>query len=185
MKNPVLTPREMFDILAKERGWMFNPGGQVILDEARGGAAAGGALGGQAVFALAQVVDKNGEPVELARGEYLNGGDHGEERALRALEKHMPPNTALQGGKLTVLVDQKPCCRHRHDCRGKLQSYALRKGLFLEIWLPVRPKARGTGNVTPKTAMRTSMRTRVPGWDLYLYRPEIDEPCCVQAGKGS
>ena len=87
MKNPVLTPREMFDILAKERGWMFNPGGQVILDEARGGAAAGGALGGQAVFALAQVVDKNGEPVELARGEYLNGGDHGEERAGGALPR--------------------------------------------------------------------------------------------------
>ena len=185
MQNPVLTPQEMFDILARERGWMFNAGGQIIWDQARGGAAAGGPLGGQAVFALAQVVDKNGEPIELARGEYLNGGYHAEERALKALEKHIAPNAALQGGKLTVLVDQVPCCGHRHDCRGKLQSYAFRKGLTLEIWLPTRPKVRGAGNVAPKTAMRTSMQTRVPGWHLELYRPEVDEPCCRQGRKAT
>jgi hypothetical protein len=95
----------------------------------------------------------------------------------------MPSNLDLRGGTMTVVIDQVPCCRHRHNCRGRLQSYAARHGLTLAIWLPTRPPVRGGGAVRPKTAMQTSMQTTVPPWRLERYFPEMDEPCC-EAGNG-
>jgi hypothetical protein len=38
MDNPTLIPMRMFKIIVMERGWMFNPGGEIIWDERIGGA---------------------------------------------------------------------------------------------------------------------------------------------------
>jgi len=170
----------MFELIARERAWMFNPGGQIIWDERQTGAAAGGRRAGQAVFALVQVTDQNDQSIELARGEFIERGDHAEERAINALKRHLPPDLSLSGGLMTVLVDQVPCCVHRHNCRGKLQEFADRKGLRLEVWVPTRPSIRGTSWVRPKTAMKSSMRATVPGWSLVQYQAIGDHPCCEE-----
>ena len=100
---------------------------------------------------------------------------------LKSLPSPLPPLLSIRGFPASSLGDlRSPLTNTYHVCRGKLQSYAFRKGLTLEIWLPTRPKVRGAGNVAPKTAMRTSIQTRVPGWHLELYRPKVDKPCCGQ-----
>jgi len=60
----------MFHIVARERAWMFNPsGGQVIWDEATGGAAAGGRAAGDSTFAVVQLTDS--KPTVSSAKNYL------------------------------------------------------------------------------------------------------------------
>ena len=175
MDNATLTPMEMFNIIARERGWMFNPGGgQVIWDEARGGAAAGGPAAADSTLALVQLTDSNGKSIILARGDHLRVKGlrehyHAEEKAINTLKQKIAYDQKFPGGKMTVVVDQVPCTPKKHDCRGKLKAYAAQHELNLEVWLPRRSTKRGTATVSPKTATMTSMRTGYPDVEIVLW----------------
>jgi hypothetical protein len=179
----------MFDIIVRERGWMFSPGGaRAIWDEANAGAAAGGRRAGSSVFALIQVADGAGNVFALARGDHVhiqhliekhhydrnNEHYHAEEKALNTLKRIIPENRDLHGGTMIVIVDQIPCDSKKHDCRRQLRDYAQSHKLELEVWLPTRDSVRGLGAVSPKTATRTSMRTGYPEVVLVRWRPEQD-----------
>lgn len=170
MQNPTLTPEELFELLARERGWVFNPGAcHVNWDPTETGAAAGGRHAGQSVFALIQVTDRQGRSVALARGEYIGGGErHAEEKAIAALNNIIPLGADLRGGTMTVVLDQEPCSPDRRDCLGHLRDYANTRGLKLEIWLPTRQRVVGQGEVAPRTAMMTSMIPGMPELSLRM-----------------
>jgi len=175
VENATLTPIAMFHIVARERAWMFNPsGGQVIWDEATGGAAAGGRAAGDSTFAVVQLTDSNGKSIILARGDHLRVKGlrehyHAEEKAINTLKQTFGDDKKFPGGKMTVVVDQVPCPPEKHDCRGKLKAYAAQHELSLEVWLPRRSAMRGTATVRPKTATSTSMRTGYPDVELVLW----------------
>ena len=180
MNNPNLTPMQMFEIIARERGWMFNPGGgKVNPDERTAGAAAGGASGADSTFALIQITDGNGDSVILARGDHLRVKGfrehyHAEEKAINTLKQRLPDGQKIPGGFMTVVVDQVPCSPTKHDCRRQLKDFASVRDLRLGIWLPQRSKVRGAGNVSPKTATMTSMRTGFPNINLVLWEDAED-----------
>jgi hypothetical protein len=174
MRSPVLTPMQMFDIVARERGFLFSPGGQIVWDETKTGAAAGGARAADSTLALIQVTNENGKSVILARGDHLRIKGlrehfHAEEKALNTLRWNIADDQKFPGGRMTVVVDQEPCPPEEHDCRGQLKRYAAQHDLELEVWLPRRPKMRGSGFASPKTATQSSMRTGYPGVELFLW----------------
>jgi hypothetical protein len=120
--------------------------------------------------AIAQVVDADGNRISTGFGAFLGRGAHAEPRALsglgeiverdgRAVLLFQGREVNVAGGRLTVVVDQLPCSPSRANCSGTLRAFANRLGLELEVLVPTRPRLRGSGQVSPRTAAR--------GWTRY------------------
>jgi hypothetical protein len=176
MNNPALTPEEMFQIISRERAWSFNPGGAPVQDPrgvGRGvGPAAGGRRAGFSVFAVIQVTDRQGTPVALTYGEHIRyGTPHAEQGAIRALNRIVPPHADLEGGRMTVVLDQVPCPPGRQDCMGRLSRYASQHKMKLDIRLPVRQSMTSSRAVSPRTAAMSAQRTDVPAVSLRQFVP--------------
>ncbi len=161
-----LTPDEMFGVVQKERGFHSAPADKTDglrkqpntlppnwSDPGKVGQEVGS---GRNTVGAIQILDKNGRRVGFATGIYPGGKDlekHAEPIALRGLDKNGPIGT-VDGGKMVLVIEKTPC----EHCRPKLIAYAENKGLSaIEIHMAERPKLVGSGNVTPKTATRTSM----------------------------
>ena len=173
---PALTPEEMWtQLVQSKRGFESSPSGpgdtyravpatvpvgSLATDDAGNPIGKGVPLGkGYETFAAVQVVDGDGNGVALAAGQYLHGGadQHAEARCVRGLELHGPAE--LVGGKLVVVSDQSICA----TCRQRLLDYARSRGLtVIEPFEPVRPKLLGVGEVSPKTASRSSTQAGRP-----------------------
>jgi hypothetical protein len=136
------------------------PVGSLATDDAGNPIGKGVPLGkGYETFAAVQVVDGDGNGVALAADQYLRGGadQHAEARCVRGLELHGPAE--LVGGKLVVVSDQSICA----TCRQRLLDYARSRGLtVIEPFEPVRPTLLGVGEVSPKTASRSSTQAGRP-----------------------
>jgi hypothetical protein len=165
------SPQELFDIVATDRAWSFNPGGEPVTEVTRAGAAAGGRGAGRTVFATIQIADRFGNRVDVALGQHLVSrgitwtGTHAEPAAMRALERSIPSLPDLRGGQMTVVVDQFPCSPASANCAGALRGFANRYGLGMEVYVPERPTTqawRQGASVAPRTATMSSMRPDLP-----------------------
>lgn len=162
--GPVLTEKEMLDFIVNQRGFTFNPSGAPLEDPAGVGRGIGPNVqtpqSGQAVFAMIQITDSRGSLVGTSWHAYLRSGDaHAEEGALRKLLHSASSNTRLNGGRITVVVDQEPCPK----CARLLREFAENNGLHLRVAGPERPPATSRSSSTRRRqATRQSERQRRP-----------------------
>jgi hypothetical protein len=160
--NPLTTPvspEEMFhQIVEYQRAIKATPKGAppaTTIDPKRVGAPSGQ---GYWTGAAIQVLDASGKRVDIGYGMYA-GGDHGEIRAIKALD-HLRSRTDLAGGKIIVVVEKNPC----KTCAPALEAFAKELGLReLKVYGPTRASARSRKKtVTRKTAARTSLQGKRP-----------------------
>ncbi len=109
---------------------------------------------GYNTYAAIQVVDANGKQVAVGIGKF-DGKVHAEEHAMNHLRTQLK-GKKVANGRLMVVVDQKVC----GSCRGKLKAFAKEFGIKkITAHLPTRtPVGKTTGEVSPKTAARTSVQ---------------------------
>lgn len=162
MSDP-LTPVEMWQIIQTNRGFQSSPSGAV--DSTRRSPATlppgvsagdrGNPVGkGYETFACIQVIDADGEVVDVAAGFFEHGGldDHAEAQGIRGLAHLDSSKTA--GGKLMVVVDQDVC----QSCEARLRSFAERLRIqVIEVHVPERVNFNNPARMaSPKTTARTS-----------------------------
>jgi hypothetical protein len=166
-----LSAEELFQIIVTQRAFTFSRGGAPAVDPAgvgRGvGPQAGGRLAGQSVFAVVQIIDSNGNLVDIGYGEHTAfGAEHAEPRALRALE-HSTAGRNVRGGRMLVVLDQFPCPPGRADCMGSLRNFARDRGLTVDIRVPQRPSVRNPAQIaSPRSSARGVQRTDFPAVQL-------------------
>jgi len=109
---------------------------------------------GYNTYAAIQVVDAKGNQVAVGIGKF-DGKVHAEEHAMNHLKTQLK-GKKVANGRLMVVVDQKVC----DGCRAKLKTFAKDLGIKkVTAHLPTRtPMGQTTGEVSPKTAARTSVQ---------------------------
>ncbi|MBM2618620.1 DUF4157 domain-containing protein [Actinoplanes sp. LDG1-06] len=184
-RPPALTPEEMWtQLVQSQRGFTSStsgagdsyrsspatvPPGSLAVDADGNPTATGAPLGkGFETYAGVQLVDAEGRRVAVAADHFHGSGPdaHAEARCVRALETHGPAQ--LPGGKLIVVSDQTICT----TCRERLITYARSRGLtVIEPHEPVRARVVGVGEVSPKTASRSSTRAGRPALSVVAREP--------------
>jgi hypothetical protein len=173
-RQAALTPEDLWKMAQNLRGFESTSGGKgddyrskpATLPERafdvddKGRPPTGAPLGkGYETVAAVQVLDADGNQVDVGTGIFRGGGpdQHAEAVAVRGLESHTP--SRIEGGKLVVVGDQTIC----PTCRARLLAYAESRGLtVIEPHEPSRAKVYGTGTVSPKTASRSSTQAGKP-----------------------
>jgi hypothetical protein len=179
-KETPLSEAELFKILITERAFSFSAPGVPVEDPkgvGRGvGPQAGGRVGGDAVFSIIQITDRDGRLVDRSIGRYFGGGDeHAEHQALDALRFRLEGKN-IEGGTMMVILDQDPCPPSRKDCQGLIQGFARDfKLLPPRIRVPtrrsVRRGARPDVKAKPRTVARGAQRTDFPPAELEDFHP--------------
>jgi hypothetical protein len=130
--------------------------------------------------AAIQVLDASGKRVDIGYGMYA-GGDHGEVRAIKALE-HLRSRKDLAGGTIVVVVEKKPC----KTCAPALETFAKDLGLReVKVYGPTRFSARSPKKrVTHKTAAQTSLQGKRPKTTVELIYSKTVGPSTPSPGPG-
>jgi hypothetical protein len=161
-----LSWEEMFRTLSNTRAFSLTRPGEAnnpAVDPERVGRGVGPdrTLRGREVFAVIQVVDRDGRRVSTGGGAHaIWGRGHAEEQAVAGVAREIPAGRDVRGGRMMVLVDQFPCGPDRHDCGTQLRDFARSRGLELEVRVPLRERVNEPGvSASPRTASRGAFRT--------------------------
>jgi hypothetical protein len=150
---PAVTAQELIErLVIAVRGFASNEPGIPEFDPTSVGSAVGK---GYETYAAVQLIDKEGNQILTGIGAYVSkNAPHGEQAAVAALRRSLPPGTDLTGARMMVAVDQVPC----DGCSSALDAFAEEVGVSkMEIFIPSRPSLTNpAAAASAKTAARTA-----------------------------
>ncbi|BDA71106.1 hypothetical protein CAL7716_052720 [Calothrix sp. PCC 7716] len=168
LARQAMTADELLQFMLSQRGFASSSPGAPSSQELAPGRVGRDMGQGYQTFAAVQITDASGRHIRTSIGAYLgSGAAHAESEAVTALRSGLPSGVNLQGGRMTVAVDQVPCSGCDSALRRLAQDLRLEQ---LEIYVPSRASTRDAARpVAPKTAARGAFRADRPAVTAQLH----------------